>query len=316
MAWAIAIHGGAGTIKREMSDEHAVAIKRALAACLKKGTNVLATGGTALDAVEAAVRALEDDERFNAGRGAVFTREGTHELDAAIMHGGTLACGAVGGVRTPKNPISLARAVMERTQHVLLVGEGADAFAREIGAPLESHEYFGTERRREQWQKLSSSSPGSLSRSEDDGGEAEDDQDAEQAKGTVGAVALDVHGDMAAATSTGGLTNKRAGRVGDTGVIGAGTYACNRTCAVSTTGHGEQFMRHLSAYAVHARMELRGEILEDAANAVIHDVMRPGDGGLIAVDGAGRISMPYSSEGMYRAAADHDGRFELHIWDD
>jgi beta-aspartyl-peptidase (threonine type) len=233
----------------------------------------------------------------------VFTRDGTHELDAAIMDGRTLACGAIGGAKQPKNPISVARAVMDKTEHVLLVGDGADAFAREIGARLEAPEYFATERRREQWQKLQ---PGVISRSEDDEGEA---------KGTVGAVALDSHGNMAAATSTGGLTNKRAGRVGDTGVIGAGTYACNRTCAVSTTGHGEQFMRHLSAYAVHARMDLKGEVLEQAANAVIHDVMQKGDGGLIAVDGAGRISMPYSSEGMYRAAADHTGHFEVHIWD-
>lgn len=303
MAWAIAIHGGAGTIKRDMPAELVDEIKRSLATCIKRGMDVLATGGTALDAVETAVRALEDDEHFNAGRGAVFTRDGGHELDAAIMDGRTLLCGAIGGAKRPRNPVSVARAVMEKTEHILLVGEGADAFAREIGARLEGPEYFSTERRREQWRKLQ---PGVISRSEDDEGEA---------KGTVGAVALDSHGNMAAATSTGGLTNKRAGRVGDTGVIGAGTYACNRTCAVSTTGHGEQFMRHLSAYAVHARMDLKGEVLEQAANAVIHDVMRKGDGGIIAVDGAGRLSMPYSSEGMYRAAADHTGRFEVAIWE-
>lgn len=312
MAWAIAIHGGAGTIKRDMPAEHIDGIKRALATSVKKGMDVLATGGTALDAVEAAVRSLEDDERFNAGRGAVFTREGTHEFDAAIMEGKTLACGAIGGARTPKNPISVARAVMEETPHILLVGDGADAFTHEIGAATEGPAYFTSERRREQWETLNKETPGVISRSEDEGA----DPDEGQAKGTVGAVALDSHGNMAAATSTGGLTNKRAGRVGDTGCIGAGTYACNRTCAVSTTGHGEQFMRHLSAYAVHARMDLLGEVLDQASHAVIHDVMQQGDGGLIAVDGAGRIAMPYSSEGMYRAAADHDGRFEVRIWDE
>lgn len=305
MTWAIAIHGGAGTIKRDMPAELVEDIKRSLATCIKRGMDVLATGGSALDAVETAVRALEDDEHFNAGRGAVFTRDGTHELDASIMDGGTLACGAVGGARTPRNPISLARAVMERTAHVLLVGEGADAFAREVGVPLEEPSYFSTERRREQWQKLR---PGVLSRSEDDVGE-------EGEKGTVGAVALDSFGNLAAATSTGGLTNKRAGRVGDTGVIGAGTYACNRTCAVSTTGHGEEFMRHLAAHAVHLRMELKGESLEQAADAVIHGLLEKGAGGLIAVDGAGRIAMPYSSEGMYRAAADHTGSFVVSIWE-
>lgn len=302
MAWAIAIHGGAGTIKRDMPAALVAEIERALATCLKRGMDVLATGGSALDAVETAVRALEDDEHFNAGRGAVFTRDGTHELDAAIVDGRTLACGSIGGAKQPKNPVSVARAVMERTEHILLVGEGADAFARETGAPLEEPGYFSTARRREQWQKLQ---PGVISRSEDDEG----------AKGTVGAVALDSQGNMAAATSTGGLTNKRAGRVGDTGVIGAGTYACNRTCAVSTTGHGEQFMRHLAAYTVHLRMELKGEVLEQATNAVIHELLEEGAGGLIAVDGAGRIAMPYSSEGMYRAAADHTGAFSVSIWE-
>jgi L-asparaginase / beta-aspartyl-peptidase len=276
--------------------------------------DVLATGGTALDAVEMAVRLLEDDEHFNAGRGAVFTRAGTHELDAAIMDGKSLRCGAIGGARTPRNAVTLARAVMEKTPHVLLVGEGADAFAREVGAAVAEQEYFATERRREQWQRMASR-PDALSRSEDDEG-SEGEGDEGDAKGTVGAVALDPFGDLAAATSTGGLTNKRVGRVGDTGCIGAGTYACNRTCAVSTTGHGEQFIRHLSAYAVHARMELCGDDVEAAARAVIHDVMQPGDGGLIAIDSGGRVAMPYSSEGMYRAAANHEGHFEVHIWDE
>lgn len=302
MAWTIAIHGGAGTIKRGMAKEQADDIKRALAACLKRGSDVLAVGGSALDAVERAVRALEDDERFNAGRGAVFTRDGGHELDASIMDGQTLACGAVGGARTPKNAITLARAVMEKTPHILLVSDGADAFAEEAGVERVEPSYFTTDRRREQWERAR---PGTLSRSEDD-----------EPKGTVGAVALDQAGRLAAATSTGGLTNKRAGRVGDTGCIGAGTYACASTCAVSTTGHGEQFMRHLSAYAVHARMEHGGASVGEAARAVVHDVMRPGDGGLIAVDARGAVAMPFSSEGMYRGAADHEGRFEVHIWDE
>jgi L-asparaginase / beta-aspartyl-peptidase len=305
MGWTIAIHGGAGTIQRGMPLDEVEAIKRSLAACLKRGMDVLAVGGRALDAVQTAVMALEDDEHFNAGRGAVLTRDGEHELDATLMDGRDLACGAIGGARTPKNPIVLARAVMERTPHVLLVAEGADALAREAGLELVSQGYFTTARRKAQWERFRALAPGALSLSEDDEGP----------KGTVGAVALDQAGDLAAATSTGGLTNKRAGRVGDTGCIGAGTYACNRTCAVSTTGHGEQFMRHLAAFAVHARMELAGSALEDAARAVIYDVLQPGDGGLVAVDAAGRVAMPYSSMGMYRAAADHEGRFEVHIWE-
>jgi beta-aspartyl-peptidase (threonine type) len=306
MTWAIAIHGGAGTIRRDMPPERVDEIRAALGEALEVGREMLARGARALDATEAVVRFFEDDPKFNAGRGAVLAADGTHELDAAIMDGATLRCGAVGAARTPRHAISLARAVMEETHHILLVEEGADALARELGLEQVANDFFTTERRKAQWERFRSEHPGALSRSEDD----------TEGKGTVGAVALDVHGDLVAATSTGGLTNKRRGRVGDTGVIGAGTYANNATCAVSCTGTGEEFMRHLSAHAVHARMSLAGESLEEAARAVVFETMSPGDGGVIAVSHRGEVAMPFSSEGMYRGAATDGGRFEVHIWGD
>jgi beta-aspartyl-peptidase (threonine type) len=306
MGWAIAIHGGAGTIKRTMPAERIQELKGELAAALKRGSNVLATGGSALDAVEAAVVALEDADAFNAGKGAVFNREGEHELDASIMDGRTLGCGVVGAARRMKNPIRVARLVMEKTPHILLVGPGADDFASEHGAELVDNDYFATERRREQWKKFAAQDPKGLSRSEDDTGDA---------KGTVGAVAVDRDGNVATATSTGGLTNKLPGRVGDTGVIGAGTYADNETAAVSCTGHGEAFVRRVVAHAVCERMRLFGEPLDAAAQDVVANVMKAGEGGLIAVDARGNVAMPFNCEGMYRGCADERGRFEVHIWE-
>lgn len=290
--WAIALHGGAGTIPKDLDPKLVDAYQASLRHGLELGKGILAQGGTSLDAVEAVVRFFEDDSLFNAGKGAVYTHDGTHELDAAIMNGATLACGSVAGVRTVRNPISLARMVMEKSKHVFLVGAGADAFARAQGIAAVDNHTFDTRFRWEQWQKA---------RREDK-------------FGTVGCVALDTQGHLAAATSTGGLTNKRWGRVGDVPVIGAGTYANDRSCAVSCTGQGEQFIRNTVARDVAALVEYRDLALADAAHAVIDGKLNPGDGGLIAVSKSGEIALVFNSAGMYRGAADAAGRFEVAIW--
>lgn len=292
--WAIAIHGGAGTIGKDMAPELQEAYRSGLRKALEAGKAVLEKGGTSLDACETVVRILEDDELFNAGRGAVYTHEGTHELDAAIMDGGSRRCGAVAAVRTVRNPIRLARLVMEKSPHVFLVGAGAEAFADSQGLEPVDPKYFDTPRRYEQLQKA-----------------LEDEK-----FGTVGCVALDVHGNLAAATSTGGLTNKRFGRVGDVPIIGAGTYADNASCAVSCTGKGEEFIRHTVARDIAARVEYLGLPLEKAMQAVIDGKLAPGDGGAIAVSRHGEIGLVFNSTGMYRGAADASGRFEIAIWDE
>ncbi len=296
--WAIALHGGAGTIPRDLPAERREAYRAALRERLELGAAALAAGEDSLDVVEKVIRAFEDDPLFNAGRGAVYTHDGRHELDAAIMDGRDLSAGAVAAVRTVRHPISLARLVMERTPHILLVGDGAEAFADEQGVERVDNTFFDTDFRRRAWQEA-------LAREQ-----AQPDRD------TVGAVALDVHGHLAAATSTGGLTNKRWGRVGDVPIIGAGTYADDRTCALSATGQGEEFIRHDVTHSISARMELAGQSLQQAADAVIHGVLRPGDGGVIGVDGAGHIALVFNSEGMYRGAADAGGRFEVGIWEE
>jgi len=290
--WALALHGGAGTIPKDMDPKLVEAYRASLRHGLELGRGILAKGGTSLDAVEAVVRFFEDDSLFNAGKGAVYTHEGTHELDAAIMNGATLACGSVAGVGTVRNPISLARLVMEKSKHVFLIAAGAEAFARAQGVPAVDNHEFDTRRRWEQWQKA-----------------LHDDK-----FGTVGCVALDTQGHLAAATSTGGLTNKRWGRVGDVPVIGAGTYANDRSCAVSCTGQGEQFIRNTVARDVAALVEYRSLPLADAAHAVIDGKLQPGDGGLVAVSKTGEIALVFNSEGMYRGAADAGGRFEIAIW--
>jgi beta-aspartyl-peptidase (threonine type) len=296
--WAIAVHGGAGTIPRDIAPQRRAAYTASLRAALRLGADALAAGEPALDVVEKVVRSLEDDPLFNAGRGAVYTHDGRHELDAAIMDGRDLSAGAVASVSSVKNPISLARLVMERTRHVLLVGDGAEAFADEMGVVRVPQDYFHTEYRYRSWQRALERAKG------------QDDKD------TVGCAARDVGGNLAAATSTGGLTDKRWGRVGDVPILGAGTYADNRTAAISATGQGEEFIRHAVAHTVSARMALLGEPLADAARAVIHGTLRPGDGGVISVDAAGRIALVFNSEGMYRGAADSGGRFEIGIWDE
>jgi beta-aspartyl-peptidase (threonine type) len=291
----IAVHGGAGTLTRAHLTRRGEGLYRAaLEAALDAGNAVLRRGGNALDAVAAAVVAMEDDPLFNAGRGAVYNADGAHELDAAIMDGASLRAGAVCVTRRIRNPVLAARAVMERTPHVMLAGGGADRFASEHGLAMVEPGYFGTARRRASLEAERMRQRGKLARLS-----TEADR-----HGTVGAVALDARGDVAAATSTGGYTNKLAGRVGDSPVIGAGTYADNRACAVSGTGTGEHFMRALLAYDVAARMRYLGEPLgRAAARSLARVTALGGSGGLIALDRAGRVAMPFTTEGMYRGYA-------------
>jgi beta-aspartyl-peptidase (threonine type) len=291
---ALAIHGGAGTIDpASMTPELEAAYRGGLEAALKAGWGVLSSGGSAVDAAELAVRHLEDNELFNAGRGSVFNHHGKNEMDAAIMDGGSLKAGAVAAVHNVKNPVSLARAVLEKSPHILLSGDGATEFAEEMKIELVDNTYLYTDRR---WNELEEAIKTNRIQLDHSGGTSA------PAKGTVGAVACDANGRLAAATSTGGLTNKRYGRIGDTPLIGAGTYA-DTYCAVSCTGWGEFFMLGVTAYDVAARMRYQGVSLADAANAVIERQTEiGGDGGLIAVDAAGNIAMPFNSTGMYRGS--------------
>ncbi len=292
---AIAIHGGAGTILRaEMTAELEAEYRAGLADALRAGWSVLEGGGSALDSAEAAVASLEDFLLFNAGRGSVFTAEGRNEMDAALMDGSRLRAGAVAFVKNVRNPIRLARAVMERTEHVLLAGDGANQFAAEIGAEMADDEYFFTQHRWDQLQEALAAGKVMLDH-------AAEPSAISRSLGTVGAVACDGEGRLAAATSTGGMTNKRFGRVGDSALIGAGTYA-DDVCAVSCTGHGEFFILAATAYDVSARMRYRELPLEDAALAAVERLTQiGGEGGLIAVDRHGNISTPFNSDGMYRA---------------
>ena len=301
----IAIHGGAGTLSRaNISPEQEAAYHAALAGILRAGQQLLAAGGSALDAVSLAVDLLEDCPLFNAGRGAVFTSAETHELDAAIMDGRDLRAGAVACVGRIQRPLRAARAVMEHSEHVLLVGEGAEAFAEAQGLALVDPNYFSTEFRREQLQRARASASTVLDH--DGGGNALDRAPLDETRkfGTVGAVALDAQGHLAAATSTGGMTNKRPGRVGDSPLIGAGTYADDRTAAVSCTGSGEMFIRTSAAFDVCARMAYGGMSLTAACEAVVMQALPAidGRGGLIAVDAQGQVCLPFNTEGMYRGS--------------
>ena len=300
----IAIHGGAGTILRSnMTTELQSRYEQALQEAMDKGYMILDTGGSAVDAVEAAVTHLEDFPLFNAGKGAVFGNNGKHEMDAAIMDGLTLAAGAVCGIEHVKNPVQVARAVMMHSGHVMLAGKGAEDFALSQGMAIEDDAYFYTEQRYLQWQEALKEDKVQLDHSD-------------KKFGTVGAVALDRNGNLAAATSTGGLTNKKFGRIGDSPVIGAGTYANNKTCAISCTGVGELFIRSVVAYDISCLMEYKGLTLREACNVVVYDklVKIGGEGGLIAIDNAGNIEMPFNSEGMYRACRDSEGRNEVRIY--
>lgn len=301
--YAIAIHGGAGTLPRaEMTPELEAQYRADLQKALDTGYAVLEEGRPSMDAVTAAVRVLEDSPMFNAGKGAVFNREAQVELDAAVMDGATLRAGAVAGVKHVKNPVDLARLVMEQSSHVLLISTGAEEFALDHGMTLVPNSYFHTERRREQLErarrgdKLAAVTLNYF--------------------GTVGAVARDGKGNIAAATSTGGTTGKRAGRVGDTPIIGAGTYANNATAAISGTGHGEFFMRWLVAHDIHALMEYRGMSVEAAVNEVVQKKLKAakGEGGVIAIDAKGNIALSFNSEGMFRGARDSKGRNEVAIY--
>jgi beta-aspartyl-peptidase (threonine type) len=292
---SLALHGGAGTINRDqMSPEKETNYRTTLQLALDTGYTLLENGSTAMDAVEATVKVMEDSPLFNAGKGAVFTNTGTHEMDASIMDGSNLKAGAVAGVYSIKNPISLSRLVMENSEHVLLMGEGALEFAKTQNILPENADYFYDELRYKQLQEAKKNNVTQLDHSPLN----------EKKYGTVGAVALDMHGNLAAATSTGGMTNKKFGRVGDSPLIGAGNYANNETCAVSCTGSGEFFIRAVVAYDLSCLMEYKGLSLEDACNEVVHKRLLKikGDGGLVAVDAQGNVCLPFNTSGMYRAA--------------
>jgi len=307
--FALAIHGGAGTIARaSLTPDSERDYRAALAAALATGYDMLRDGTAALDAVEAAVRSLEDCPLFNAGRGAVFTHDGHHEMDAALMDGATGRAGAVAGVREVQNPIRAARLVMEQTEHVLLAYPGADQLAREHGLPMQPADYFFTQQRYDQLQEAIAAGRMQLDH-------AASPTDPNWKKGTVGAVARDIRGHLAAATSTGGMTNKRYSRIGDTPLIGAGTWADAR-CAISCTGHGEYFIRAVASYDVACLMEYKGLSLAEACRVVVHDKLAPvgGEGGLIAVDAAGNLALPFNSEGMYRASRNAAGEELVEIY--
>jgi beta-aspartyl-peptidase (threonine type) len=291
--WAIVIHGGAGTmsgLSKEKQNEYGKALQKAL----NIGKEILQQGGSALDAVEMTVRSMENDSLFNAGKGAVFTHEGRNELDASIMDGSNLAAGAVAAVTDIKNPISAARAVMTKSPHVLLSGAGASEFAKENGLEIVSPDYFYTKHRWEDLQEMLKA----------------------DIHGTVGCCALDKNGNLAAGTSTGGMTNKRYNRIGDTPIIGAGTYANNATCAVSSTGHGEYFIRFTVAHDISALMEYKGLTINEAAELVINQKLLKagGSGGVIGIDRFGNITMTFNSDGMFRAFANSDGEEEVGIY--
>ena len=300
---AIVIHGGAGTIARvDMTPENEADIRATLQASVQAGYKTLLAGKSSTEAVIAAINVMEDSPLFNAGRGAVFNAAGLHEMDASIMEGAGLNAGAVASVSQIKNPIDLASRVMTDSEHVMLMGDGAEEFARQQGFEMMEPAYFYTDFRWQQLQRIQAKERLKA-----------DQQD--QWFSTVGAVALDKHGDLAAGTSTGGTSNKRWGRVGDSPIIGAGTYANNNSCAVSATGHGEYFIRHVVAYNICNRVEL-GTSLNEAADTVVNDILMKanGEGGVIAMDRHGNIATPFNSEGMYRASIDTGGLMSISIY--
>ncbi|PRP80743.1 asparaginase [Planoprotostelium fungivorum] len=303
MTLAIAIHGGAGVVSRDISDQVRQEYIEGLSTALRKGWEVLQSGGSAVDAVEASVESLE-------GRGSVFTSSGTHEMDASIMDGNGLRCGAIGGVSTVRNPIRLARKVMDNSPHVFFAAAGAEAFAREQGFDITPVEHFYTKHRHDQLQDAKRRQTVELSESELKGKEVSNYN-----KGTVGAVALDSRGNLAAATSTGGMTNKKAGRIGDSPIIGAGTYAANGVAAVSATGLGEQFIRHAVSHSIIAAMDYGKMTLREACDDVVHKRLNEGDGGVIALNAEGEVYMPYNSEGMFRASITSNSNEVVKIWE-
>lgn len=292
----LVIHGGAGATPRDIPEELQSQYLKSLNEALIIGKNILSNGGTALDAVEKVVNYLEDNPLFNAGRGSVLTSEGKVEMDAAIMNGIDLSAGAVAGVNNVKNPISLARLIMQRTPHVMLIGRGAENFAKEMNLEIRDSSYFLLDSQIDNWRELK-------------------DKMNKDKKGTVGAVALDVNGNLAAATSTGGMMMKRPGRVGDVPIIGAGTYANNQTCAVSATGWGEKFIRNNVAVSISKLMEYKGVSLKTAVDELINNILQPNDGGVIAIDKNGNFSMMYNTKSMFRGVINSDGFLEVKIWE-
>jgi beta-aspartyl-peptidase (threonine type) len=308
LKYSLVIHGGAGTIlKSQITDEQEKAYRKGLEDALNTGYTLLDNGGSAVDAVRAAVCSLEDNILFNAGKGSVFAKDGSQEMDASIMNGQNLMAGAVSAVRNIRNPVQLAYAVMTQSQHVMLSGQGALDFAKLHGVMTEPAEYFFSQFRYDQWKQMQGSDKAALDHNIIVG---------EKKFGTVGAVALDKLGNIAAATSTGGMTNKQFGRVGDSPIIGAGTYANNKTCAISCTGHGEPFIRAVTAYDVSCLMEYKGLSLQDAMHVVVHDKLLKidGEGGMIGVDAKGNTAMMFNSEGMYRGLKKNTGEIEIAIY--
>jgi L-asparaginase / beta-aspartyl-peptidase len=306
--YTLVIHGGAGTIRKEdLTPELETAYRKGLEAALAEGFAILEKGGTALDSVRAATVSLEDNILFNAGRGSVFAKDGSQEMDASIMDGRTLMAGAVSAVRNIRNPVDLAYAVMTRSPHVMLIGQGANDFAAGIGMSTEPDEYFFSQFRYDQWKQVQGSDKIAL----DHNVTVKDKK-----FGTVGAAACDSNGNIAAATSTGGMTNKQWGRVGDSCIIGAGTYANNKTCAISCTGHGEMFIRAVTAYDVSCLMEYKGLSLQEAMDIVVNDklVKIDGEGGMVGVDAKGNAAMIFNSEGMYRGMKNSKGISEVAIY--
>ncbi len=311
MPFTLAIHGGAGNITPgKMNKEQEIQYTLGLKAALDMGYQVLEQGGTALDAVVAAIAELEDNTLFNAGRGAVFTKKGLNEMDAALMDGRNLAAGAIAGVRNIKNPIKLAKEVMLHSGHVLLSGSGAAEFAINQGMVMTPDEYFFNQERYDQWVEIRDTNFTQLDHKGDNLKGQPTFPNPDHKFGTVGAVACDKHGNLAAGTSTGGMTNKRFGRIGDSPVIGAGTYANNNTCAISCTGHGEFFLRAVVAHDISCLMEYKGLTLQEACDTVVKDklVKMGGEGGLIAADGQGNYHFSFNSAGMYRGMRDSNNR--------
>ena len=306
--YTLVIHGGAGTIlKKDLTNELEAAYRKGLEDALKAGYALLEKGKTAVEAVLAATISLENNILFNAGKGSVFGKDGRQEMDASIMDGKNLMAGAVSAVRNVRNPVELAHAIMNKSQHVMLNGNGALEFAKEQGLQIEEDEYFYSAFRYEQWKQMQGSNEVVL----DHNVVIKDKK-----FGTVGAAAMDIHGNIAAATSTGGMTNKQYGRVGDSPIIGAGTYANNKTCAISCTGHGEPFIRAVTAYDVSCLMEYKGLSLEDAMKVVVHDKLMKidGEGGMIGVDAKGNTALVFNSEGMYRGVRRSDGQDKIAIY--
>ena len=313
--FAIVIHGGAGTIlKKNMTPEMELEYKRVLELAINTGYAILKNGGSSLDAVEKTINILEDSPLFNAGKGAVFTNQGKNELDASIMDGKTLKAGAIAGVTTVKNPINLARAVMEKSEHVMLSREGAEFFARQHNIEIVNPAYFYVESRYQSLLRAQEKDKTTLDHN--DKTEFYDSNIKDSKFGTVGCVALDKKGNIAAGTSTGGMTNKKWGRIGDAPIIGAGTYANNATCGISATGWGEFFMRNVVAYDISAMMEYKGFPIEQAANEVIQKKLTKlgGDGGIIGLDKNGTIVMEFNTAGMYRASIDSNGKLTIGIY--